>query len=150
MTAAAPVDFQNAAFDVLIAGSGFGGATAAYALSRAGLRVLLVERGGWPNRDETDWNGRAILLEKRYRGETPLLVRQEGATEAVETLATRSSSAARRCGCGPPTFHAGRSRTPISSPTMQKRKRCSRSTDASAKTPVVHPAPATIRSRRWR
>ncbi|HSS39637.1 MAG TPA: FAD-dependent oxidoreductase, partial [Polyangia bacterium] len=86
MTAAAPVDFQNTVFDVLIAGSGFGGATAAYALSRAGLRVLLVERGGWPNRDETDWNGRAILLEGRYRGETPLLVRQEGATEAVETF----------------------------------------------------------------
>ena len=71
---------------MLIAGSGFGGATAAYALSRAGLRVLLIERGGWPNRDETDWNGRAILLEGRYRGETPLLVRQEGATEAVETF----------------------------------------------------------------
>ena len=40
MTAVAPVDFQNTVFDVLIAGSGFGGATAAYALSRAGLRVL--------------------------------------------------------------------------------------------------------------
>ena len=71
---------------MLIVGSGFGGATAAYALSRAGFRVLLVERGGWPHRDETDWNGRAILLEGRYRGETPLLVRQEGATEAVETF----------------------------------------------------------------
>ena len=86
MTAVAPVDFQNTVFDVLIAGSGFGGATAAYALSRAGLRVLLIERGGWPNRDETDWNGRAILLEGRYRSETPLLVRQEGATRAVETF----------------------------------------------------------------
>jgi choline dehydrogenase-like flavoprotein len=86
MTAVPPIDLLNTVFDVLIAGSGFGGATAAYALSRAGLRVLLVERGGWPNRDETDWNGRAILLEGRYRGETPLLVRQEGATEAVETF----------------------------------------------------------------
>jgi len=86
MTAVVPVDIQNTAFDVLIAGSGFGGATAAYALSRAGLRVLLVERGGWPNRDETDWNGRSILLDGRYRGETLLLVRQEGATEAVETF----------------------------------------------------------------
>ncbi len=86
MTAVAPVDFQNTVFDVMIAGSGFGGATAAYALSRAGLRVLLIERGGWPNRDEMDWNGRAILLEGRYRGQTPVLVRQEGAREAVETF----------------------------------------------------------------
>ena len=86
MTAVASTDVHNTVFDVLIAGSGFGGATAAYALSRAGLRVLLVERGGWPSRDETDWNARAILVEGRYRGETPLLVRQEGAAKAVETF----------------------------------------------------------------
>jgi choline dehydrogenase-like flavoprotein len=79
-------DFATTTFDALIVGSGFGGATAAYALSRAGLSVLLVERGGWVHRDETDWNGRAILLEGRYRGETPLLVQQNGATAARETF----------------------------------------------------------------
>ena len=73
-------------FDVLIVGSGFGGGTVAYALSRAGLKVLLVERGGWPARDETDWNGRAILLDGRYRGETPLGVRQSGAATEVDTF----------------------------------------------------------------
>ena len=76
-------------FDVLIVGSGFGGGTVAYALSRAGLKVLLVERGGWPARDETDWNGRAILLDGRYRGETPLGVRQSGAAAEVDTLPQR-------------------------------------------------------------
>ncbi len=79
-------DFEAATFDVVIVGSGFGGATAAYGLTRAGLNVLLVERGDWPHRDETDWNGRAVLLEGRYRGETPLLVRQNGAAEPVETF----------------------------------------------------------------
>jgi len=79
-------DLGSTVFDVLIVGSGFGGATTAYALSRAGLSVLLVERGGWPHRDETDWNGRAILLEGRYRSETPLLVQQNGAEAPVETF----------------------------------------------------------------
>ena len=71
---------------MLVVGSGFGGGTTAYALSRAGLKVLLVERGGWPARDETDWNGRAILLEGRYKGETPVDVRQGGAGADVETF----------------------------------------------------------------
>jgi choline dehydrogenase-like flavoprotein len=79
-------DFETAEVDVLIVGSGFGGATAAYALSRAGLRVLLLERGGWAKRDETDWNGRAILLEGRYKGETPLMVQQGGAADPTETF----------------------------------------------------------------
>jgi len=81
-----PVDLERTLFDVLIVGSGFGGATMAYALSRAGLKVLLVERGGWPARDETDWNGRAILLDGRYRSESPIGVRQFGAAAEVDTF----------------------------------------------------------------
>jgi choline dehydrogenase-like flavoprotein len=82
---AAP-DFERRTFDVIVVGSGFGGGAAAYALSRAGRDVLLVERGGWPHRDETDWNGRAILLDQRYRGDTPLLVQQGGADRPVEVF----------------------------------------------------------------
>src|SRR5690606_204839 len=36
--------------DVLVIGSGFGGALAAHALVNAGLRVTMVERGGWVER----------------------------------------------------------------------------------------------------
>ena len=79
------LDLERTEFDVLIVGSGFGGGTVAYALSRAGLKVLLVERGGWPARDDTDWNVRAILLDGRYRGETPIGVRQSGAATEVDT-----------------------------------------------------------------
>ena len=80
------LDLERTVFDAVVVGSGFGGATTAYALSRAGLNVLLVERGGWPHRDETDWNGRAILLDGRYRGQSPLLVKQGMQETAVETF----------------------------------------------------------------
>ena len=80
------LDLRRAVHDVVIVGSGFGGATMAYALSRAGLKVVLVERGGWVHRDETDWNGRAIMLEGRYRSESPWQVRQGDGDGAEETF----------------------------------------------------------------
>ena len=64
--------------DAIVIGSGLGGALAARRLSEAGARVLVLERGRWPHRDEGDWNPRAILSDLRYRGKTPLSVRQLG------------------------------------------------------------------------
>ena len=57
-------------------GSGLGGALAAHRLVEAGARVVVLERGRWPHRDEGDWNPQAILNDLRYRGKTPLSVRQ--------------------------------------------------------------------------
>lgn len=65
-------------YDVIVVGSGFGGGAAAYTLSRAGLRTLLLERGPWPLRDDGDWSGRQILLDGRYQAESPISVRQYG------------------------------------------------------------------------
>lgn len=65
-------------YDAVVVGSGFGGACAAHALTEAGLRTLLLERGGWPHRDDQDWDQRAILIDKRYQSDSPLLVRQYG------------------------------------------------------------------------
>ena len=47
--------FDDASRDVLIIGSGFGGALAAHALVHAGWRVTLVERGPWVKRGEENW-----------------------------------------------------------------------------------------------
>lgn len=81
------MELERTLHDVIVVGSGFGGATMAYALSRAGLKVLLVERGGWAHRDQADWDGRAILLDGRYRSESPVRVRQrDGDPEAEEDL----------------------------------------------------------------
>lgn len=53
----APVSarWSDADRDVLIIGSGFGGAAAASALVAAGRRVTLVERGGWVTRGSENW-----------------------------------------------------------------------------------------------
>ena len=67
-------------------GSGFGGGDRRLRPVARGADVLLVERGGWVHRDETDWNGRAILLDGRYKGPSPVLVQQNGARAAVETF----------------------------------------------------------------
>ena len=62
--------------DAVVIGSGLGGALAAHRLVEAGARVVVLERGRWPHRDEGDWNPQAILNDLRYRGKTPLSVRQ--------------------------------------------------------------------------
>lgn len=58
---------QTTKCDVVIIGSGFGGAGSAYALTRAGLDVVVVERGGHVHRDEGDWDPKGILIDKRYK-----------------------------------------------------------------------------------
>jgi choline dehydrogenase-like flavoprotein len=71
---------NSASCDAVVIGSGFGGACAAHALAHAGLHTLLLERGGWPRRDELDWDQRAILIDKRYQSDSPLLIRQYGSS----------------------------------------------------------------------
>lgn len=66
-------------YDAVIIGSGFGGAVSALALTEAGLRVLLLERGKPVRRDAGDWDPQQILLGERYRSASPVQVRQYGA-----------------------------------------------------------------------
>ena len=54
-------------YDVIIIGSGVGGAITARRLSERGARVLIIERGGLVPREPDNWSVRAVFFEKKYK-----------------------------------------------------------------------------------
>lgn len=62
---------QDTDWDAIVIGSGFGGSPVAATLAAAGRSVLVVERGRWVDRDESAWDAKAILIDRKYQGSTP-------------------------------------------------------------------------------
>jgi choline dehydrogenase-like flavoprotein len=54
-------------YDVVIIGSGAGGGTLAYALSKTPARVLIVERGDFIPQEEQNWDPEAVWKQLRYQ-----------------------------------------------------------------------------------
>jgi choline dehydrogenase-like flavoprotein len=54
-------------YDVIIIGSGAGGGTLAWRLAPSGLRILILERGGYVPREPANWSSRAVAVEARYQ-----------------------------------------------------------------------------------
>ena len=85
--------------DVIIIGSGFGGALSAHALVEAGLQVLLLERGRWVSRGPENWEpGAAAQLSEHYFSDTPYAVTDDHG---------RSVTGAFHCVGGPSVFYGG-------------------------------------------
>jgi choline dehydrogenase-like flavoprotein len=57
-------------YDVVIIGSGAGGGTLAYRLAPTGLRILLLERGGYVPREKDNWSPRAVNVQAKYHPKT--------------------------------------------------------------------------------
>jgi choline dehydrogenase-like flavoprotein len=53
-------------YDVIIVGTGAGGGTQAYALARAGKRILVLDRGPFLPREKENWDTVAVFLRNRY------------------------------------------------------------------------------------
>jgi choline dehydrogenase-like flavoprotein len=53
-------------YDVLVVGSGPGGATTAARVAETGKRVLLLERGDFLPRERDNWNSRAVFGQAKY------------------------------------------------------------------------------------
>jgi choline dehydrogenase-like flavoprotein len=88
-------------FDAVVIGSGFGGAMAAWELVSAGLRVGMVERGGWVERGPHNWAGEgAFVRTPAYAPDSAFRVLQ-GRRWAEQNLCT--------CVGGPSVYYGGSS-----------------------------------------
>ena len=65
------MDIDERHWDAIVVGTGFGGSMVALELARAGLSVLVLDRGRWVDRDDSAWDTRAIHVEHKYRGSVP-------------------------------------------------------------------------------
>lgn len=54
-------------YDVIVIGSGAGGATVTYSLAPTGKRILLLERGDFLTREVENWSPQAIWADARYQ-----------------------------------------------------------------------------------
>lgn len=56
----------RSSYDVIIVGAGVGGGTMANQLAKAGVKVLVIERGTRLPREADNWSVKAVFHEKRY------------------------------------------------------------------------------------
>ncbi len=57
------------AYDLIVIGSGPGGASLAQRLAPTGKRILILERGDYLPREEANWSPKAVFVEGRYQAE---------------------------------------------------------------------------------
>ena len=53
-------------YDIIIIGTGAGGATLAHRLAPSGKSILLIERGGWLKREPENWSAEEVFEKGRY------------------------------------------------------------------------------------
>jgi choline dehydrogenase-like flavoprotein len=60
---------MDARYDIIIIGSGPGGATMAWKLAQMGKRILLLERGDYLRRERENWDTEAVFVDARYQAQ---------------------------------------------------------------------------------
>src|SRR5918992_436219 len=54
-------------YDVIIIGTGAGGGTLLHRLAPTGLRILVLERGGYLRREPENWDSKEVFVKARYK-----------------------------------------------------------------------------------
>jgi len=54
-------------YDLIVIGSGPGGASLAQALAPTGKRILMLERSDYLPREEANWSAQAVFFDGRYQ-----------------------------------------------------------------------------------
>ncbi|HXT05408.1 MAG TPA: GMC family oxidoreductase [Roseiarcus sp.] len=54
-------------YDVIVIGSGPGGASLSHSLAGSGKRILILERGDYLRREEDNWSARAVFVDGKYQ-----------------------------------------------------------------------------------
>lgn len=54
-------------YDLIVIGSGPGGASLAHRLAPTGKRILILERGDYLRREEANWSAQAVFIDGRYQ-----------------------------------------------------------------------------------
>ena len=62
-------------FDVIIIGTGAGGATLAYRLAKSGKKILILERGGFLPKENDNWNTEAVFTKGKYKAQEAWLAK---------------------------------------------------------------------------
>ena len=56
-------------YDLIVIGSGPGGASLAQRLAPTGKRILILERGDYLPREESNWDSKAVFVDGRYQAD---------------------------------------------------------------------------------
>ena len=56
-------------YNLIVIGSGPGGASLAQRLAPAGKRILILERGEYLPREEANWSAKAVFVEGKYQAD---------------------------------------------------------------------------------
>ncbi len=62
-------DMDDNRYDIIVIGSGPGGATLAHRLAPSGRRILILERGGWLAREAGNWDPKKVFIDNAYQAD---------------------------------------------------------------------------------
>ncbi len=60
---------SDSRYDIIVIGSGPGGATLAQRLAASGRKILILERGGWLKRSPDNWDPKKVFVDNLYQAD---------------------------------------------------------------------------------